>query len=135
LQTYQRRRGLWCDQLAWYHSGLETAQRLGRRQDEGAILNEIGLVYANLGQEQQAFEYFQKALPIQEEVGDQAGESVTRYNMAAIYRAQGRLAEAVTELRRVVALDRMVQHPDLESDMALLAEVEAKLGAGRPADG
>ena len=50
--------------------------------------------------------------------------------MAMIYRAQGRLQEAVTELRRVVDLDRQVQHPDLESDLAMLAEVEAELARG-----
>ena len=167
LRTYQRRRGLWRDQLAWSNSGLEAARVLELRRDEGTILNEIGLVYhkvgqrdkaleyyqqalpireevgdraglavtlnnigavyRNLGQRDKALEYYQQALPIYQEVGDRAGESVTRYNMAYVYRVQGHLAEAVAQLRRVVELDRMVQHPDLESDMALLAEVEAEL--------
>ena len=100
---------------------------MGDRAGLAATLNTIGLVYDDLGQRQQALDYYQQALPIREEVGDRAGESITRYNMALIYRAEGRLAEAVVELRRVVELDRLVQHPDLESDMALLAEVEAEL--------
>ena len=57
-------------------------------------------------------------------MGDRAGESVTRYNLAMLYRAQGLLAEAVAALRQVVALDKQVQHPDLESDQAMLRQVE-----------
>jgi hypothetical protein len=66
-----------------------------------------------------------------EEVGGRAGESVTRYNLAMVYRAQGQLAESVAELKRVVELDRLMQHPELESDMAMLAQVEAELAAQR----
>ena len=52
--------------------------------------------------------------------------------MATVYRTEGRLAEAVAQLERVVELDRLVQHPDLESDMAFLAQVQAEydLAAG-----
>jgi methylase of polypeptide subunit release factors len=46
---------------------------------------------------------YQQARPIQEAVGDRAGESITRYNLAMMYRRQGQLAEAVEALRRVVA--------------------------------
>ncbi len=49
--------------------------------------------------------------------------------MAVIYRAQGALERAVTELRKVVELDRQVQHPDLESDLAFLKKVEAEWAA------
>ena len=72
---------------------------------------------------------YERALPILEEVEDRSGESVTRYNMAMIYRSGGRLEEAVEELRRVVELDELVSHPDLESDRAMLAQVEQELGA------
>ncbi|MCA9947709.1 MAG: hypothetical protein KC449_29715, partial [Anaerolineales bacterium] len=57
------------------------------------------------------------------------GESTTRFNMAMLYRDRGELAVAVAHLERVVALDRQVQHPDLESDMALLEKVRAELAA------
>lgn len=44
--------------------------------------------------------------------------------MAMIYRAQGHLAEAVEALRKVVELDEQRQHPDLESDTAILRQIE-----------
>jgi tetratricopeptide (TPR) repeat protein len=97
---------------------------VGDRAGQAVTLNNIGRVYDGLGDRQQALHYYQQALPIREEVGDRAGESVTRYNMAMIYRVQGQLAEAVAALRQVVALDEQVQHPDLESDRAVLCQVE-----------
>jgi Tfp pilus assembly protein PilF len=62
-------------------------------------------------------------------VGNRAELATTRYNLAMIYRAQGRLREAVEELKQVVALDEVVQSPDLESDRAVLAQVQEEIGA------
>jgi hypothetical protein len=67
------------------------------------------------------------ALPLMREVGDRAGEAVTRYNIAMALRAGGDLAGAVAELEVVVALDAQVGHPDLESDTAMLHQVRAEL--------
>jgi hypothetical protein len=42
-------------------------------------------VHNDLGEPQQALQYYAQALPIRREVGDRAGEAVTRYNMAMIH--------------------------------------------------
>jgi Tfp pilus assembly protein PilF len=63
------------------------------------------------------------------EVGNRAGESNTRHNLAMIYRAQGKLREAVEELKQVVELDELMQSPNLESDRAVLAQVQEEIGA------
>ena len=112
------------DALEHYRTALHLYTEVGDRAGLATTLHNIGVVYAGLGDEQQALSYYHRALPLREEVGDRAGESVTRYNLAMIYRAQGRLAEAVAALRQVVALDQQVQHPDLESDQAMLRQVE-----------
>ncbi|MCH8960380.1 MAG: tetratricopeptide repeat protein, partial [Bacteroidetes bacterium] len=70
------------------------------------MLNYIGLVYDRLGRREEALRYYERALPILEDVGDRYVESSTRFNMAVIYRAQGALEHAVIELRKVVELDR-----------------------------
>ena len=118
--------------LDYYQQALAIREEVGDRAGVAQTLNNIGLVYDALGQRDQALDYFQQALPIREEVGDRYGESITRYNMATVYRTEGRLAEAVAQLERVVELDRLVQYPDLESDMAFLAQVQAEydLAAG-----
>jgi tetratricopeptide (TPR) repeat protein len=110
--------------LTYSHKALPLREEVGDRAGLAATLNNIGLVYHGLGDRQQALTYFHKALPLGEEVGDRAVERVTRYNLAMLYRAQGQLAEAVAALRQVVALDTQVQHPDLESDQAMLRQLE-----------
>jgi tetratricopeptide (TPR) repeat protein len=110
--------------LTLYREALTMYEEVGDRAGQAATLSNIGLVYNGMGDGQQALAYYQQALPIREEVGDRAGESVTRYNIAMLYRAQGELAEAVEELRKVVALDEQVEHPDLPSDQAMLRQVE-----------
>ena len=77
-----------------------------------------------LGGVTEVLTYYQQALSILKEVGDRSGESVTRYNIAMIYRAQGLLVEAVDALRHVVELDKLTQHPGLEADQAMLQQLE-----------
>jgi short-subunit dehydrogenase len=61
------------------------------------------------------------------EVGDRAGEAVTRYNLAMIHRDQGDLGRAIAELEQVVELDRQVSHPDLQADTEMLQQVHQEL--------
>ena len=110
--------------LELYGEPLKLYEEVGDRQGMATTLNNIGLVYRTTGEPQQALTYSLQALPIHEEVGDRSGESVTRYNIAMIYRAQGHLGEAVDELRKVVELDKLTQHPDLEADQAMLQQLE-----------
>jgi tetratricopeptide (TPR) repeat protein len=114
--------------LQYYERALLIQQEVGDRYGEAVTLNNIGAVYENLGQREKALQYFERALPLRQEVGDRPGEATTRFNIAMILRRLGELERSAAELRRVVALDQMVQHPDLEEDRAVLAEVEAELG-------
>jgi tetratricopeptide (TPR) repeat protein len=92
-------------------------------------------VYRGLGEPQRALEYYGQALPIRREVGDRAGEAVTRYNVAMIHRAEGEPARAVAELEQVVELDRQVGHPDLQSDTEMLHRARQELASSDPRRG
>jgi methylase of polypeptide subunit release factors len=89
--------------LTDYQQARPIQEAVGGRAGLAPTLTNIGLVYDDLGQPEQALPSYQQALPIVEAVGDRAGESITRYNLAMMYRCQGQLAEAVEALRRVVA--------------------------------
>jgi hypothetical protein len=92
-------------------------------------------VYYGVGDRRRALEYFGRALPIMREVGDRAGEAVTRYNVAMIHRAQGELGRAVAELEQVVELGRQVSSPDLQSDTEMLHRVRQELVSSDPVAG
>uniref|UniRef100_UPI003D7031EC tetratricopeptide repeat protein n=1 Tax=Micromonospora haikouensis TaxID=686309 RepID=UPI003D7031EC len=88
-------------------------------------------VYAGLGDRTRALDHYHQALPIAREVGDRAGEAVTRYNIAMLHRADGDLDQAIQELEHVVELDRQVDHPDLEADTAVLEQLRRQRAESR----
>jgi tetratricopeptide (TPR) repeat protein len=110
-----------------YQHALVVYQKVGDRAGEGAVLNNIGRVYRALGQNDQALENYHQALSVMEELRNWAGERVSRYNLAMIYWDQGGLGEAVEELKQVVELDQLMQSPNLESDRAMLAQVQEEV--------
>ena len=91
-------------------------------QTSARTLDRAASARQRLGYPHDALTFYNQALPLQREVGDRAGEAVTRYNIAMIHRGSGRLDDAVRELEVVVELDRQVEHPDLESDTAMLEQ-------------
>jgi tetratricopeptide (TPR) repeat protein len=84
------------------------------------MLNNLGMVYFGLGEKGRALEYHEKALPILRDVGDRARECTVLFNIARIRQDDGKLAEAIALLERVVEIRAAIHHPDLASDRAAL---------------
>ena len=116
--------------LGYYEEALPLQRQVGDKSGEATTLNNIGMVYDALGEKGKALAYFSEALPLRRQVGDIWGESVTRFNMGMVYADQGKLAEAEKQLKQVVAIDEAVGHPDLESDRAALARIQARRRGG-----
>ena len=57
------------------------------------------------------------------EAGDQRRESVTRFNIAMIYKDRDELDKAEEHLTKVVALDEAIGHPDLNADRQMLEQI------------
>ncbi len=115
--------------LEYYEQALPIQRAVGDRGGEARTLNNIGGVYDALGEKSKALEYYEQALPLRRAVGDRGGEAVTSYNIGWIYYGRGQLEEAISWVARCVELDEQVQHPDLESDRALLTKWQAELKA------
>ena len=77
---------------------------MGDRTGEATTLNNIGLVYNDLGEKQQALDYYTQALPLQRAVGDRAGEANTLGNVAVLYRDQGEPEQARIQVNAAIAL-------------------------------
>lgn len=104
------------------------------RSGQATILTNLGVVYSALGNKQEALRCYTLALSLRQHVEDRGGELIIRYNTAMVYIDTRHLAEAVTELEQVVAIEEAVSHSDLASDRATLAQVRAMLADKKDTD-
>ena len=66
------------------------------------------MVYHGLGQLQDALQYYQQALPIQEAVGDQAGLATTLNNIGVVYDGLGQLQDALQYYQQALPITEAV---------------------------
>ncbi|MEQ8871308.1 MAG: tetratricopeptide repeat protein, partial [Roseovarius sp.] len=71
-------------------------------------LNNIGSVYDDLGEKQQALEYYQQALPLSQAVGDRAREATTLNNIGLVYSDLGEKQQALEYFQQALPLRRAV---------------------------
>ncbi len=115
--------------LEYYEQALPLYRAFGDRSGEATTLNNIGDVYADLGEKAKALEYYEQALNMRQVVSDRGGEAVTSYNLGMVYYELGQLEEAVRWVSRCIEIEEQIRHPDLESDRATLAQLQAELAA------
>jgi tetratricopeptide (TPR) repeat protein len=72
------------------------------------VLNNIGAVYAALGEKQQALRYYEQALPLSRQVGNRPGEATTLSNIGGVYAALGEKQQALAYYEQAVSLFRHV---------------------------
>src|SRR5918999_418882 len=95
------RQGQYQEALNYYQQALVIYREVGDRAGEGAILNNIGRVYAALRQYEQALKNYQQALVVYRNVQDRAREESTLDNISEI---------GITSYRRGVTSYRQGQH-------------------------
>jgi len=108
LQRFLRLRGLWRDALSWNEEALAAARRLEQRGTEARLLNNIGLVYDELGERQRALAFYEQALPIRREVGDRTGEAAILNNIGAVYDKLGERQQALEFFEQALPIFREV---------------------------
>ncbi|MCO5212668.1 MAG: tetratricopeptide repeat protein [Caldilinea sp.] len=108
LETYQTRRGIWGDRLAWLAAALAEARGAGDRNAEARKLNEYGFVYSALGDKRQALDFYEQALPLFRQVGDKRGEATTLNNIGTVYDDLGDKRQALDYYEQALPLRRQV---------------------------
>ncbi|MDP6716439.1 MAG: tetratricopeptide repeat protein, partial [SAR202 cluster bacterium] len=104
LRIYRVRRGLWHDELDWSNIGLKIFEEHGMRGRSATLLNNIGMAYDSLGQQDKALEFFNQALPVIHEEGNRTGLAVTLNNIAGVYFAQGRQEQGLEFLNQALGI-------------------------------
>jgi tetratricopeptide (TPR) repeat protein/DNA-binding CsgD family transcriptional regulator len=74
----------------------------------GACLNNIGQLYYHQNEFDKAIEYMDKALIIQEKIGDKFHISNTLINMGTFYSKQGKTEAAITTFNRALSLKKEI---------------------------
>jgi tetratricopeptide (TPR) repeat protein len=86
---------LWARALEFYRKSTD-------RRGESRTLNNIGLVYADMGRSDSALAYYRQALPLARGSSDRAGEAGTLHNMGSVYRDLGRSDSALAYYRQAL---------------------------------
>ena len=89
--------------LALTERALEMAEAQDRSLEFQAIHNIAGM-YSVIGKPQEALRLFERALPILQDVGDQADEAATLNNMAGVYQRIGKPQEALRLFERALPI-------------------------------
>ena len=83
-------------------------RQVGDKALEATTLNNIGRVYDDLGDKQQALNYYNSSLPLARQVGDRVGEATTLNNIGLVYQALGDKQQALNYYNSSLSLKRQV---------------------------
>jgi len=83
-------------------------RQAGGHAGEATTLDNLGKTYSEMGQEDEAFKYFNQALPIWREVGEKGGEALTLNNMGRAYSDLGQKQNALNSFNQALAIWRTI---------------------------
>lgn len=92
--------------LEYAYEGLHVSRQLGVQETEGAILNEIGVLFRKLGDLNKAMIYHKDALEVFREIDDQMGIAFCFSNIASVNFAMGYYEMALEYAHRSLDIKR-----------------------------
>jgi tetratricopeptide (TPR) repeat protein/transcriptional regulator with XRE-family HTH domain len=94
------------ERLPLWEQVRTAAQRLGDRLAEGRALNNLGIVYSDLGDFPKAIGYYQQRLIIARAIGDRLGEGSTLNNLGLTYIDLGQPFRAISYFEQDLVIAR-----------------------------
>jgi tetratricopeptide (TPR) repeat protein len=104
LEDYLDLGGFWSERVRLAERGTRGAREISDRTEEANWLNILGLVYAGLGQVEQAIGYYEYALAIDQEIGDHRGEGDRLGNLGNVYADLGQVEQAIVYYGQALAI-------------------------------
>jgi tetratricopeptide (TPR) repeat protein len=124
FETYLDLQGHSLDRRQALEQGLIAVRHLGQRQNEGAILGNLGLAYRALGEVRRAIEHYEQALAISRAIGDRRGEGAHLGNLGLAYSELGRIEEARQVWTLALRIFEAIESPHADSVRGLLAGLD-----------
>jgi tetratricopeptide (TPR) repeat protein len=98
------------------------------RKGESRTLNNLGALYAELGDLKRAWQYFREALDITEEIADREGRGKILRSIGVFYLAQRRYTEALACLLEARTMLDAMQSPGREKTQLYLDRLHTEMG-------
>jgi tetratricopeptide (TPR) repeat protein len=108
VEEYLDIQGYATERIAILHLGIIAAQGRTNRQEEGALLGNLGRAYSAVGQVTQAVERYTQALSISREIGDRRNEGAHLGNLGLAYAGLGHLPQAINYNIQALAISREI---------------------------
>ena len=96
--------------ISWSEPALAAARQLKDRANEGMLLCNVGLAYAELGETRRATECYEQALVVSREIDDRYGESSVLGNLGNAYAELGETRRAIEFYEQQLVIVREIGH-------------------------
>ncbi len=120
LATMLKDEGRLAEALATYEKVYEIFVALDARQQMASVLTQMGSVYQDMGEYDQAIEKQEASLQIKRERGDEQGQAISLHQLSILYHMEEEYETALAHSREAEELDR--KHGDLAGLAADLHE-------------
>jgi tetratricopeptide (TPR) repeat protein len=88
----------------------------------------LGQVHSDLGDSQNAIQFYEQALVTARKLNHKVGEATWSWNLGLVYEALGEYHRAAELIEVTLKYNRSIGHPDAVEDARRLEEIYAKLG-------
>jgi CHAT domain-containing protein/tetratricopeptide (TPR) repeat protein len=93
-----------------YEEAIRFYYKVGSRRDEATALNNAGLVYHSLGDQQKALQYYARTLLLYRDIQDQNGEAAVLNNIGEVYYSIGERRKSLEYFSQAVTLYRQIEN-------------------------
>ncbi|GAC1632987.1 MAG: hypothetical protein NVS4B11_34060 [Ktedonobacteraceae bacterium] len=116
------------DALNTLNDALFISRKIADRRQEGWTLHNIGCVYQNLGQKEEARDHYIQALRIRTSIEDRKGQGWTLHNLGSLYLEEGSYKSALAFLLLAKHIFAEVESPDLQTALQSIERVRKETG-------
>ncbi len=105
-----------------YRRALEFFTAINSPHEEAVTRNDMALLLGMLGQDEEAEAQLHRSILVHQAREYPIAEAISRYNMASLFRKQGKLHDAITQFELAADTYAKAQPPDYEEAVASLTQ-------------